>query len=64
MKPDADDRCGFYLKGTDVQIDENMSIDPTDDLTFDYDDMKQLLGETAALTRINMPPIKSIPSHH
>ena len=38
MKPDADCRCGFYLKGANVQIDENMSIDPTDDLAFAYDE--------------------------
>jgi hypothetical protein len=43
--PDEDGRCGEYLKDGEVEINEDVDVNPINTETFDYDDIKRLFGD-------------------
>ena len=43
--PDEDGRCNEYLKDGDVEINEDVDVNPINTETFDYDDIKRLFGD-------------------
>ena len=40
-----DGRCSFYVKNGQVDIDDDIGVNPMDTITFDYDDIKKLFKD-------------------
>ena len=43
-KPDESGRCSSFLKKSKVLIGDDMEVNPLDTQTFDYDDIKRMIG--------------------
>ena len=44
-RPDGNGRCSFYVKRTQVDIGNEVEVNPMDTMTFDYDDIKKLFDD-------------------
>ena len=44
-KPTPDDRCNYYVKGSGIELDDNLEVNPIDTIECDYDEIKKLLKE-------------------
>ena len=44
-KPTPDDRCDYYVKGSAIELDDNLVVNPIDTMEYDYDDIKKLLKD-------------------
>lgn len=42
---DDEGRCQLYVKNGQVEIDDEVGVNPMDTITFDYDDIKNLFGD-------------------
>lgn len=43
-KPTPDDRCDCYIKGSSIELDDNLEVNPIDTLEYDYDEIKKLIN--------------------
>jgi hypothetical protein len=44
---DEDGRCGYFIKNSKVEIDDDVEVNPMDTMTYDYDDLKKLFEDTS-----------------
>jgi len=47
-RPSPSGRCDFYLKNGDVELDENLDVNPLDTFEYDYEEIKQLFDVDSA----------------
>jgi hypothetical protein len=46
--PDNNDRCRLHLKNGSIELGDDLTIDPTDTLPLNYDDIKQYFGHKSS----------------
>lgn len=44
-KPTPDDRCNYYVKGSGIELDDNLEVNPIDTMEYDYDEIKKMLKD-------------------
>jgi hypothetical protein len=44
-KPTPDDRCDYYIKGSGIELDDGLEVNPIDTLEYDYDEIKKLIKD-------------------